>query len=276
LNTNRETQKKIAVKHVWPSKRDVLINEVQILIKLHHPCVIRILGWSDVQNSIGHEIHMEFAKNGSLAARLADVSHDPGTIPRVIRNSTEQGKLICQIVLGMRYVHSQGVIHRDLKPDNILLDVNWRSKISDFGLSCLESAGDPATGEIGTVEYAPPEQIVSGRTHTKKSDVFSFGHILYELFTRNPVFTRSDAPNSILERIESGRLPTLPNRAGDYMQGLLRRCWSADPLNRPSFDAIFREFENCGFAILSGVDTQEIRIAVAEILGFEAGWGQKT
>jgi hypothetical protein len=74
----------------------------------------------------------------------------------------------------------------------------------------------------------------------------------------------------VLNRIRALDLPILPDNFGCLMQGLIRRCWSPDPRSRPSFDAIFREFQDCGFTILPGVNPDEIRQAVDGVLAEES------
>jgi serine/threonine protein kinase len=267
LHIDEETGHRIAVKHIFVGdSRDTLIGEVDSLAKLHHPCVIRIFGWSDGQHSTWGEIHMEFAPNRSLEDLLERARTG---IPTVLQNPTAKAKLICGIVLGMRYVHSQGILHRDIKPANILLDEKWRPKISDFGVSRPESADGPPTADTGTVWYAAPEQLEENMPHTRKTDVFSFGYVLYEILTGKEVFAPSERAYSVLKRIRAQQFPTLPEAFGSLMQGLVRRCWSNNPRDRPSFEAIFREFEDCGFAILPDADPERIQACVNEILALE-------
>jgi hypothetical protein len=264
---DRDTGKRIAVKHVSVADGGAkLKSEVTIMAHLNHPCVIRIIGWSDGRHSKWGEVHMEFAPNHSLGDLLGRARRDFQTF---LDNPTDTAKLICSLVLGMRYIHSRGILHRDLKPANILLDEHWRPKISDFGVSRFVSTEGPPTAESGTLRYAAPEQFVEDTPHTTKTDVFSFGYILYEIITRKPVFSASESTMSVLTRIRDRDFPTLPAKFGALMQGLIDRCWSADPRYRPSFEFMFREFEQCGFAILEGADPAAIRTSVNGILALE-------
>jgi serine/threonine protein kinase len=275
LHVDRETGQRIVVKHLFVgTNREQFNREVANLIKLDHPCVIRIVGWSDGHLPNWAQIHMELAPNRSLE-RAFKRAH-PG-YPPVFGSATEKAKLICGIVLGMRYVHSRGIIHRDLKPGNILLDENWRPKISDFGVSRPESAEGPATGDTGTIWYAAPEQFVEGAAHTRETDVFAFGYLLYEIITGKPVFAPPESRMGVVRRIRAHDLPTLPPSFGVLMPGLISRCWSLNRRLRPSFEAIFGEFEDCGFAILPDVDSDQVRAFVNEILDLENRiTGQKT
>jgi serine/threonine protein kinase len=267
LHIDRETGQRIVVKHIFVGdNRAKFSREVTNLIKLDHPCVIGIIGWSDGHLPNWAQIHMEFAPNRSLARTF-------GRTRRGYRNpfdsATAKAKLICGVVLGMRYVHSQGIIHRDLKPGNILLDAKWRPKISDFGVSRPESAEGPPTAETGTIWYAAPEQFVEGAAHTTETDVFAFGYVLYEILTGNQVFAPPESWMGVLRRIRAHDLPTLPASFGVLMQGLICRCWSQDRRLRPSFGTIFGEFEDWGFGILPDADSDEVRASVNEILALE-------
>jgi hypothetical protein len=268
LHHDPETGKRTAVKHIAVAhSREKLLAEVVSLLKMNDPCVIRIIGWSDGGQSQRGEIHMEFASNGSLDDLLGRARRGYQT---VLGRLTEKAKLICGIVLGMRYVHSKGIIHRDLKPSNIMFDEHWRPKIIDFGMSRPESSPGSSAADTGTIWYSAPEQLVVGGRHTRKIDVFSFGYILYEILTGNAVFAPSEPERHVQKRIRRGELPVLPHQSGTLMQGLIRRCWSVDPTSRPSFEGIFREFEECGFAILPDADPEVIKQYVNGILALES------
>jgi serine/threonine protein kinase len=98
-----------------------------------------------------------------------------------------KGIIICGLVLGMRFVHSQGIMHRDLKPSNILINDLGQTLIGDFGSSRYEWDDATLTGGAGTVNYAAPEQFRDEGT-TNKVDIFSFASILYEIYVGSAVF----------------------------------------------------------------------------------------
>jgi serine/threonine protein kinase len=244
-----------------------LIREVESLRTLHHPCIVRFLGWVPGNNSREDQIHLEYAPNGSVSGVLSRY-HDYGEFP-YFWTRTQVGIVICDIVLGMRYVHSRGIVHRDLKPANILLDRDFRGMICDFGLSRPQYVQGWPTGGTGTYWYAAPEQLYEDIEHTPKTDVFTFGLVLYEIIGNFPVFDVSLPLAEVVRRLRDRRLPEIPAEFGPLMQRLIPRCWLNDPKDRPSFRDIFRTFESAGFNILPNVDASVIKEAVSTVIAWE-------
>lgn len=91
-------------------------------------------------------------------------------------------RLALDIAHGMQYLHARGILHRDLKSENLLLDEDMCVKVADFGISCLETQCGSAKGFTGTYRWMAPEMIKE-KHHTKKVDVYSFGIVMWELLT---------------------------------------------------------------------------------------------
>jgi serine/threonine protein kinase len=170
----------------------------------------------------------------------------------------------------MRFVHSQGFIHRDLKPSNILINEDGHALISDFGTTRPVEADHTATPDVGTVQYAAPELFLEDQQiATKRSDIFSFGLVLYEILVGCPVFPSSEYAFPVMRKLLKGDMPPIPDRVGNLMQGLIGRCWSLDPEKRPTFDDILNEFEVSQFAILPGASPDTIKEYFCSVKAWE-------
>lgn len=157
---------------------------------------------------------------------------------------------LMEVAEAMAYLHSCGFIHCDLKPENILLKVSagdsrgFTAKVSDFGLSELFTAEGPLMGELGgTVTHIAPE-IVTTKEVSKMCDVYSFGIIMWEMYSGQRPYLELLQSNrdkrlrdkTILSKVahEGMRPQFAPSSPPDYAQ-LAQRCWGADPLTRPTF-----------------------------------------
>lgn len=148
--------------------------EAQVIGRLSHPNIVSIYDIGEEQGEIF--IAMEFIEGISLAEALLERFF---SVPEVIEFGI-------QIAETLEYAHSKGVIHRDIKPNNIILQSNGCIKITDFGIARIESTGvtlhTQAGVIIGTPAYMSPEQVL-GQEVDKRSDIFSLGIVLYELST---------------------------------------------------------------------------------------------
>jgi serine/threonine protein kinase len=267
LETDLEGRK-YAVKHLFGDCLDKtqFIREIETLTKLNHPCILRILGWSFPSESAWAEIHTEYAVNGSLALVLRSIQTGSKFD---FWNATGKGIIICGLVLGMRFVHSRGIMHRDLKPSNILINDLGQTLIGDFGTSRYEWDDATLTTDTGTVNYAAPEQYKEKEGYTNKGDIFSFGLIVYEILLGTAVFPDSMSPFEIMRQVLKGYMPSIPESYGEFMQNLISRCCSMDPQSRPSFDEIFAHLQSKDFDAFPGADPRVIREYVRGILAWE-------
>ncbi len=189
LCVNKKTQKKYAIKHVDLSqkKEKYILNsrrEIYQLSKLKHKNIIEMVEYAD-ENKHSF-IVLELAKDGDLEDYL---QKNP--------QLTELDKLhiVHQIAAGIKFFHGKGVIHRDLKPQNIFLD-GKTVKIGDFGLARdlgNKQGVKPDTTRFCTVNYAAPELIRNKKEQTKSTDVWAFSAIMYKIFVGKNAFSSNDA-----------------------------------------------------------------------------------
>ena len=230
-----------------PERLERLYGEVRMARQVSHPHVCRV--W-DVGEAEGqHFISMEFVDGENLASLLRRIGRLPGDKALEIAR---------QVTAGLAAAHDRGVLHRDLKPANVMLDAEGRVRLTDFGLAGLVDslAGDDVRS--GTPSYMSPEQLL-GREVTPRSDIYSLGLLLYELFTGRRAFEgRGMAELLRKHRDERPIDPSLivPDLDASVERAILA-CLEKDPKKRaPSALAVE--------AMLSGRDRLEAAIAAGE------------
>src|SRR5918992_4449161 len=146
--------------------------EARTAANMRHPNVITVHDFGQDERGVPYLV-MEFIEGDTLAD-LMDAGLDDARVP----------DLLDQIAAGLDYAHARGVIHRDIKPGNVLLTDDGRAVLADFGLAWLIE-GTPLTmagGVVGTPEYMSPEQ-ASGDPIDHRSDVYALGVVLFEMLT---------------------------------------------------------------------------------------------
>ncbi|GMP33720.1 hypothetical protein CsSME_00006916 [Camellia sinensis var. sinensis] len=142
----------------------------------------------------------------------------------------------------MQYLHSLGILHRDLKSENLLLGEDMCVKVADFGISCLESQCGSAKGFTSTYRWMAPEMIKE-KHHTKKVDVYSFGIVLWELLTALTPFDNMTPEQAAFAVCQKNARPPLPSTCPVAFRHLINRCWSSNPNKRPHFEEIVNILE---------------------------------
>jgi serine/threonine protein kinase len=247
-----ELQRRVALKVLRPEHdvqlssvgRERLLREARTLARLSHPNVVTVF---DVGTHHGHLfLAMELVDGGSLTAWL----REPRSTEDIIERMIEAGR-------GLAAAHTAGVVHRDVKPDNILVGLDGRARMTDFGLAHIEdttplvddpvssnSSGllDPLTRTgtlMGTPIYMAPEHLLQGAT-TPLTDQWSFCATLYEALAGVRPFVVDDLA-ARMSAIDAGRLiaPQPGRRVPAWVRQILLRGLRSDPSARwPSMDAI--------------------------------------
>ncbi|XP_054809118.1 LEAF RUST 10 DISEASE-RESISTANCE LOCUS RECEPTOR-LIKE PROTEIN KINASE-like 1.1 [Prosopis cineraria] len=179
-----QDEREVAVKHLFHhnyKRVEQFMTEVEILTRLRHKNLVSLYGCTSRQS---HELLLvyEYIPNGTLASHLRGHSANPTLLTWPTRI-----KIAIETASALAYLHASGIIHRDVKTNNILLDNNFCVKVADFGLSRLfpDDVSHVSTAPQGTPGYLDPEYHFCFRL-TNKSDVYSFGVVLMELISLMP------------------------------------------------------------------------------------------
>jgi len=210
--------------------------EIETLSKLRHVNVVQMYGFCRKENYIC--LVTEFVRGGNLSECLSNKEHYGLDLPLQI-------ELALNICRGMVYLHNAEVIHRDLKPGNILIE-SWEEgkvKVCDFGLSRVvkKASGDKKQQEetLGSPQYAAPE--LANEDHDKKVDVFSFSIILWEIAFREQPWPDIKFGSQFAERYQAGRRPDFPTNSP--FKSIIAKCWAMSPAQRPTFVQVYEELE---------------------------------
>lgn len=226
----------VAVKILKQDASHIIFKEARCMEQASCEFVLRVYGVYQGPSS-ERGLVMEYMKRGSMATLQTQLSGAPPW-PVAFR-------LTHQVALAMNFLHAKNIVHVDLKPNNVLLSNELNAKLADFGLSTVSrsvaiSSTDSLTGPQGTYNYMPPEAFQLSYKPVRAFDIYSYGILLWSLFTGEEPF-----PNvgySLVElRISEGDRPRCDRLLSLQVQGvtdivqLMQRCWNMNPTERPPF-----------------------------------------
>jgi predicted Ser/Thr protein kinase len=198
-------------------------NEVRIARKVSHPNICRVYDVGDVDGQTFFT--MEYIDGEDLASLLRRI----GRLP-----SDKAVEIARQVCAGLAAAHAKGVLHRDLKPANIMLDGRGQAVIMDFGLAGVADNIRGAEVRSGTPAYMSPEQI-AGTEVTMRSDIYSLGLVLYEVFTGKRAFaeTKAGTIHGAADRTPS-RPSSMVKDLDPVIEKVILRCLETQPSGRPA------------------------------------------
>ncbi|EEF43792.1 serine/threonine/tyrosine-protein kinase HT1 isoform X1 [Ricinus communis] len=218
-------------------------SEVALLSRLFHPNIVQFI--AACKRPPVYCIITEYMSQGTLRMYLNKKEPYSLSTETILR-------LALDISRGMEYLHSQGVIHRDLKSNNLLLNDEMRVKVADFGTSCLETQCRETKGNKGTYRWMAPEMIKE-KPYTRKVDVYSFGIVLWELTTALLPFQGMTPVQAAFAVAEKNERPPLPASCQPALAHLIKRCWAANPSKRPDFSYIVSALEKYDECVKEGL-----------------------
>ncbi|CAB9514229.1 activated protein kinase catalytic subunit alpha-1 [Seminavis robusta] len=229
----------------WKQMKAEFMEEMRYLSKLRHPCITTVMGAVTKGEPM---LVMEYMDHGSLY----DLLHN--------ETLALEGELLMpllrDITQGMRFLHASNppVIHGDLKAANILVDSRYRGKVADFGLSQKENMGG-----TGTPFWMAPELLRGESANTVASDVYSFGILLYEVFSRRDPYDGEDA-QQVLKLVADKAVrkrPPAPLHMPESIKGLMKDCLDDAPEKRPTCEEVDTRLKRLDAETLDGDQTNK-------------------
>lgn len=213
--------------------------EAEDAAQLDHPNIVPIYEVGEHHGQ--HYFSMKLIEGGSLATRLARPLS-----PMPLRDAA---KLMVRIGRAVHYAHQRGILHRDLKPGNILLDVDGLPQVSDFGLAGRVESDSLMTlsgAILGTPAYMAPEQAAGRKPLTTAVDIHSLGAVLYEMLTGQPPFRGASVVETLMQVRDAAPVP--PRRCNPRvprdLETICLKCLEKDPDHRyASADALAEDLE---------------------------------
>jgi serine/threonine-protein kinase len=187
--------------------------EAAAMAQLDHPGIVRLLG----RGKAGQHVYIAMELIDGESLRMW--AHKNRPAPRQLAT------LLSQVAHALAYAHARAVVHRDLKPDNVLVTPELRTKVLDFGLAGLHAEGAQCLTQsnvaMGTANYMAPEQRKDAKRADHKADIYSFGVMTYELLTGELPVGKFAAPSRLLDGLDA------------RWDALIERCLLPDPAARP-------------------------------------------
>lgn len=249
--SNDQLERRVAIKLMhacWahdPEQRRRFFNEARCVNQISHPGLVTIHEYGQLDDGNAYTV-MEYLEGRTLARHQQDRPGEPLPLGQTLRIARQVASALCA-------VHEKGVVHRDLKPDNLMLIPDpevpggLRVKILDFGIAKqkLPTSAPPRGGTrpgfgLGTPGYMAPEQIYGANSVDGRADVYSLGIILYELLSGRPPFPTTDAEQQMRFHL-TAEPPLLSRRAPGApppLRALVHAMLAKEPHGRPTMSEV--------------------------------------
>jgi serine/threonine protein kinase len=257
--TDLVLERRVVVKLLAPeAERSRFEREAQAVAALAHPNIVQLFDYGEEEGR--PYMVFEYLPGGSLEQRLEAALRLP---------DEDTGRIAADIAAGLAHAHARGVVHRDMKPGNVLFDVEGRAKIADFGIARIGGVETitKAGMVLGTAAYISPEQ-ARGEPATPASDVYSFGVLLYRMLSgRLPFEAQSPVELAAMHRdVEPPSLASIRPEAPASLARLVTSALTKRPEARPADGAALLEALDLGQSknIGSEAETQVVGLGVPQ------------
>ena len=245
-----------------------IIKEFEILNKINHPCICTAY-YINTQETV-KDTNVK-SNNNTIAIFLEYLEFDLKSELQKGLNDTLKTRIVVEISHALNFLHKHGMIHRDLKIENIMLNSVYQAKLVDFGLirihECIPEysyVAESMTKGVGTLLYMSPEML-NEEEYDYKTDVYSFGMVLYVMFVGN-------LPKQSLKDKMRGKEIDLPNESNSisaFCIQLIKKCLSGDPKDRPTFEEILEDLRENEYSLTSSINKEVIHQRDMELALFE-------
>lgn len=212
--------------------------EAQAAAKLDHPAIVPVFEVGEIEGQ--HFLSMKFLEGGNLRERLGEfVPSTRDGASGTLRQQRKIAELISRVAEALDFAHKHGVLHRDIKPTNVLIDHAGQPYLSDFGLAKLLDADESelthSAAVLGSPSYMAPEQAAGNHGNvTTSTDIYGLGAVLYELLTGRPPFL-AETPLATMALVV-GAAPTPPRKSNPYigrdLETIALKCLEKRPQDR--------------------------------------------
>lgn len=217
--------------------------ELSILATAVHPTILKFIGATDTppfcvvtQYMPGGTLYYDIHQNHSL-------------------NPTDLTIALYDVARGMKFLHAQNIIHRDLKTLNVLIDADKRAKLSDFGFSKQIDSNQLMTMNVGTPHWMAPELLATngpqtpGAQYDTKVDVYAYAIVMWEALAKEIPYHGMEPMQIVAQVMMNDLRPAVPRDAPAPFAELMRQCWARNPTMRPNFAEIVRKFKTLKIAL---------------------------
>lgn len=228
-----------------PAEKENIIQrfkrESEVSASLKHPNIVSVFDWGEFQSK--HYIVMEFLTGKNLKEYI----NENESI-----NINDMIEIFLQIAEGLNYSHNRKIIHRDIKPANIqILENSFKAKITDFGLVKNENVTSDITQDgsmFGTLGYISPEQLINSKNVDRRTDIFSFGALMYEMLTGKLPFDGDTFPEIIYAILNKNQdsIRALNSEVPENLENIVNKAMEKDMDKRyQSCELIIKDLKAC-------------------------------
>jgi serine/threonine protein kinase len=227
-------------------------------LDLCHPHVMPLIGVVDPVGQSGPILLTEYSEQGSLEDVLERVRRND---PPPFWNDATKLRMIVSLITGLNYLHNHGIVHRELKPTDLIVESDGSLRVCGYATSVLEEHRFTRATQVGGPSYMAPEiyddEHDGQRLRDPKTDVFSFGLIIYELLCGQKIFPSTMSAATIMRRAMSTRAsdrPMIPDSLHPILRELMSRSWIPTATKRPSIETLWKRMRGARFKLFPTVD----------------------